>query len=296
MLQLLPSPLKQFHWLAGQTAATLFVMDHFQQMRELAAIHQRQTLAVVEQAVELPNIAVLEVPDGVPEHTLTALRARLNATVAGRRLAELTEYLLRELERLARGGADVALFASNTPHLVFEEVRRRAPIPLLSIVEAACAAAEAQGLTRVGLLGTRFTMEARFYPDVFGRAGITVVVPDADERRWVHDRYVNELVQAVFRPETQERMLALVARMKARDGIDGVILGGTELPLLLQRAIPRGQPRDLLEVGALVVQRGLGAADRGGEARPGDQDHEQEQAASRQQQEAALARRRRREP
>ena len=167
---------------------------------------------------------------------------RLLDLAAGERLAELTEYLLRELERLARAGADVALFASNTPHLVFEEVRRHAPIPLLSIVEAACAAAEAQGLSRVGLLGTRFTMEARFYPDVFGRAGITVVAPDADERLWVHDRYVNELIPAIFRPETRERMLALVARMKARDGIEGVILGGTELPLLLQDAGGSGIP------------------------------------------------------
>lgn len=158
---------------------------------------------------------------------------RLLDLAAAERLAELTEYLLRELERLARAGADVALFASNTPHLVFEEVRSRAPIPLISIVEAACAAAEAQGLTRVGLLGTRFTMQARFYPDVFARAGISVVVPDADEQRWVHDRYVSELIPAIFRPETREQMLALVGRMKARDGIDGVILGGTELPLLL---------------------------------------------------------------
>lgn len=167
---------------------------------------------------------------------------RLLDLAAGERLAELTEYLLRELERLARAGADVALFASNTPHLVFEEVRSRAPIPLISIVEAACAAAEAQGLTRVGLLGTRFTMQARFYPDVFARAGISVVAPDADEQRWVHDRYVNELIPAIFRPETRERMLALVARMKARDGIEGVILGGTELPLLLQDARARGIP------------------------------------------------------
>jgi aspartate racemase len=161
---------------------------------------------------------------------------RLLDLAAAERLAELTEYLLRELERLARAGADVALFASNTPHLVFEEVRRHAPIPLISIVEAACAAAEAQGLTRVGLLGTRFTMEARFYPDVFARAGITVVSPDADERRWVHERYVTELIPAIFRAETRERMLALVAQMKTRDRIEGVVLGGTELPLLLRDA------------------------------------------------------------
>jgi aspartate racemase len=180
---------------------------------------------------------------------------RLLDLAAAERLAELAEYLLPELQRLARAGADVALFASNTPHLVFEEVQRHAPIPLLSIVEAACAAAEAQGLSRVGLLGTRFTIEARFYPDVFGRAGITVVAPDADERRWVHDRYVNELVQAVFRPETRERMLALVARMKARDGIEGVILGGTELPLLLQDAGGSGIP--LLDTTQIHAERAV---------------------------------------
>ena len=68
------------------------------------------------------------------------------------------------------------------------------------------------------------------------------VVTDADERRWVHDRYMNELIPAVFRAETRERMLALVARMKARDGIEGVILGGTVLPLLLQDAGRSGIP------------------------------------------------------
>ena len=180
---------------------------------------------------------------------------RLLDLAAAERLAELTEYLLRELARLARAGADVALFASNTPHLVFEEVRSRAPIPLISIVEAACAAAEAQGLTRVGLLGTRFTMQARFYPDVFARAGISVVAPDADEQRWVHDRYVSELIPAIFRPETRERMLALVGRMKARDGIDGVILGGTELPLLLRDTGGSGIP--LLDTTRIHAERAV---------------------------------------
>lgn len=85
-------------------------------------------------------------------------------------------------------------------------------------------------------------MQARFYPDVFERAGITVVTPDADEQHWVHDHYMNELVQATFRTETRERMLGLVARMKARDAVDGIILGGTELPLLLRDAGGSGIP------------------------------------------------------
>src|ERR1700676_2698038 len=73
-------------------------------------------------------------------------------------LNKLTEYLGAEVVKLARGGADVALLASNTPHLVFEDVQRQSPIPLISIVEAACSAAQAAGLRKVGLFGTRFTM------------------------------------------------------------------------------------------------------------------------------------------
>ena len=159
---------------------------------------------------------------------------RLLDLIAGQRLLEVTEYLSEEVRKLARGGADVGLFASNTPHLVFEEVRRQSPIPLISIVEATRAAAQALGLTKVGLFGTRFTMQARFYPDVFARQGITVIAPEGEEQDWIHDRYMRELVEGVFRPETRDGMLGIVERMRAREGIHAVILGGTELPLLLR--------------------------------------------------------------
>jgi hypothetical protein len=90
-------------------------------------------------------------------------------------LEEVTDYLAAELGRLARAGASLALLASNTPHVVFDELRRRSAVPLVSIVEAACGEAKALGLRRVGLFGTRFTMQGRFYPDVFSREGIELV-------------------------------------------------------------------------------------------------------------------------
>ena len=89
----------------------------------------------------------------------------------------LIDYLLREVGRLAAGGADFGLFASNTPHIVFDEVERQSPIPLISIVEETAIVAAAQGFRTVGLPGTRFTMERGFYPAVFARHGITVIVP-----------------------------------------------------------------------------------------------------------------------
>ena len=148
----------------------------------------------------------------------------------------MIEVLLAELERLARAGADVAIFASNTPHLVFDEVAASSPLPLISIVEEVAKVAATAGFQRVGLLGARFTMEAAFYPTVLGRHGIDVVVPTPSDRAFVHEKYFSELVEGQFLDETRRGVLAVVARLKAVEGIEAVILGGTELPLLLRDA------------------------------------------------------------
>ena len=154
--------------------------------------------------------------------------------IAANELAGVTEYLVGEVERLARAGADFGLLAANTPHIVFDEIQRRSPIPLISIVEATCRAAKDLGLKRLGLFGTRFTMQGRFYPDVFSREGIAVAVPEPEEQTYIHDKYLGELVHAVIRPETREGLLGIVDRLQERQGIDGLILGGTELPLILR--------------------------------------------------------------
>lgn len=166
---------------------------------------------------------------------------RLLDLVGSNRLSELTEYLLREIDRLARAGVDFGLMASNTPHIVFEELALESPIPLLSIVEAACEAAQGLGLRRVGILGTRFTMAGRFYPEVFGRRGITVLGPTADDQEYVHDKYMRELIPGDFRPETRGAFVTIIERLK-QDGAEGVLLAGTELPLLLRDAGDCGIP------------------------------------------------------
>ncbi len=157
-------------------------------------------------------------------------------------LAGVVKRLLEELGKLAAAGADFALLSANTPHIVFDELRRQSTIPLLSIVEATCDAAKALKLSKLGLIGTRFTMQARFYPEVFSRAGIALAVPEKDEQSIIHDKYMNELVKGVFRPETREQLLGIVDRLKQREGIQGLILGGTELPLVLRDDADRGIP------------------------------------------------------
>ncbi|HMF91714.1 MAG TPA: amino acid racemase [Candidatus Angelobacter sp.] len=153
--------------------------------------------------------------------------------VSAKQMAALTDYLAGEVHKLAAAGADFGLLASNTPHIVFNELRRRATIPLLSIVEATCVAAKAQGLRKLGLFGTRFTMMGGFYPEVFSREGITVVAPEPLEQDYIHEKYLGELVNGIIKPETRNELLGIARGMKKRDGIEAVILGGTELPLIL---------------------------------------------------------------
>ena len=162
--------------------------------------------------------------------------ARLLSLIGEGRLTEVTAYLGTALDRLASAGADLGLLASNTPRIVFEDLQRRSPVPLISIVETVCAAARDLGLSQVGLFGTRFTMQGRFYPKVFEGHGIGLSVPTETEQTYIHDKYMGELVEGVFLEETRSHLLAIAARMKAESGIQGLILGGTELPLLLRDA------------------------------------------------------------
>jgi aspartate racemase len=154
--------------------------------------------------------------------------------VGGGDRARLATYLVEEVARLARAGADFGLFASNTPHLVFDEVRRQSPIPLISIVETAARASAALGLKHVGLLGTRFTMEGGFYQRVFEAQGIAVTTPEVEDRNYIHERYMGELVGGIFTEATRAGMQAVIDRMRASAGVEAVVLGGTELPLLFR--------------------------------------------------------------
>ena len=132
--------------------------------------------------------------------------------------------------------------AANTPHIVFEEVERRATIPMISLVQATCERALALGFRKLALLGTGFTMRGRFYPDVFAPAAIELVTPNDEEKEFIHRAYIGELLKNQFLPETRDRIVAIINRMRGDDAIQAVILAGTELPLLLRGAEPEGLP------------------------------------------------------
>lgn len=159
---------------------------------------------------------------------------RMIDLITANELVAVTDYVLDAIQKLSRAGADFALLASNTPHLIFDDLRARSPLPLISIVEAAGTEAETLGMKRVGLFGTRFTMRANFYPKVFSRAGIEIIVPNDSEQEYIHTRYMDELIKGVFLPQTREGLLKIVDQLKERSGVEGIILGGTELPLILR--------------------------------------------------------------
>ena len=190
-------------------------------------------------------------PHSAPALLIDSLDVKLGLRLVEHDRAGLVEYLLASLDRLRRAGVDFAVLTANTPHLVFDDLAARTPVPLLSIVEVCADEAARRGLSRLALLGTRFTMEARFYPTVFGRRGMTVVAPEPADRTWLHERYVGELLKGDFRAETREGVVGLVERLRGRERVEAVILGGTELPLLLTDAAVAGLP--VLDTTALHV-------------------------------------------
>ena len=177
-----------------------------------------------------------------PSIVIDSLDVRKALHLVGTDRAALTEYLLSSLRRLAGAGVDFAAMTANTPHIVFDELAAQSPVPLLSIVEACAVEVQRRGLARMALLGTRFTMEASFYPAVCARYGVVVVTPNEVDRSWIHERYVGELLKGEFRDDTRSRFTSLVSRLRNEEGIDGVILGGTELPLLLSAPVVAGVP------------------------------------------------------
>ena len=192
-----------------------------------------------------------EMPGSAPSMVIDSLDVQRAIDLVSHDRAGLVEYLLASLGRLAGAGVNFAVLTANTPHIVFDDLAARSPVPLLSIVEVCADAAEQRGVRRLLLLGTRFTMEAPFYPDVFARRALAIVTPSEQERTWVHERYLGELLKGEFRDSTREGFASLISTVAAREHADGVILGGTELPLLLREQTMAGLP--LLDTTALHV-------------------------------------------
>jgi aspartate racemase len=138
-------------------------------------------------------------------------------------------------QRLAAAGADLIVIATNTMHMVHDRIQAAVDVPVLSILDVVGETIEQRGLRTVGLLGTRYTMESPLYPNALATRGISVIAPEAADRQLVNRIIYEELVQGNIRAESRCAYLEVIARLRQR-GAQGVILGCTEIPLLVTEA------------------------------------------------------------
>lgn len=176
---------------------------------------------------------------------------------AGKR-AEIVDFLADAIERLRRAGAEIAALTANTPHAYLDDLRPVASLPMVSIVTATTDAASARGLKHALLLGTRTTMETTMYPTELGEAGVRVTVPGEDDREYLEEIIYGELALGRVRPEVRQRFLDICARHIEDDGVDAVILGCTEIPLVIA---PDDLPVAVLDTTAIHTAALLAAAD-----------------------------------
>jgi len=147
----------------------------------------------------------------------------------------VAQGLSEAAQKLEAAGADFIIIATNTMHLVFDEVQASVNVPMLSLLDAVGEAILAREIKTVGLLGTKFTMEKPFYQDALARKGISVLVPDAPDREYVNTIIYEELVAGQIRDESRAGYVTIINKLAAR-GAEGVILGCTEISLLVSEA------------------------------------------------------------
>ncbi|MFW6251850.1 MAG: aspartate/glutamate racemase family protein [Halanaerobium sp.] len=146
----------------------------------------------------------------------------------------LTQKMINIAEKLEAAGADMLLICANTMHQMAPAVQSQLKIPLLHIADAAAEKIEAENLKKVGLLGTKYTMEGDFYKDrIENNYQIEVIIPEAEQRDYIHQAIYQELVAGILKDQTREKFKTVIDSLKIK-GAEGIILGCTEIPLLIK--------------------------------------------------------------
>lgn len=164
----------------------------------------------------------------------------------------LTAYLSAKLDALAAGGADMAALTAGTMHIVYDRLKEKSPLPLIGIPQAVCEEAKRMGYKKVGLLGTIFTMEKDFFRKSLTDSGLEVIVPDEADRELINRRITTELELGIVNKSTEEELTGIIDGLKKSCGIDAVILGCTELPLILNE---HNSPVPVLDIMAIHINR-----------------------------------------
>ena len=153
--------------------------------------------------------------------------------VCDARYDELADYLAEKVSCLKSSGAEVISLTAGTMHIVYDQIIRKSGMDLVSIPRAVCDEVVSKGIKKVGLLGTIFTMEKDYMKKDLLAAGIQVIIPSEEERALVAKRILEELELGIVKKSTLNEFNSIISRMKDEEGIEAIILGCTELPLLL---------------------------------------------------------------
>ncbi|MCM1122247.1 MAG: amino acid racemase [Eubacterium sp.] len=165
---------------------------------------------------------------------------------------ELTNYLMQPIKNLIAGGADFIALSANTPHIVFDRLQAQSTVPLVSIVEATCKEAIQLHKHKVGLLGTIFTMTEDFFKKPFYSSNIEIITPTDKEMEYINTKISSELELGIVKEETLRDFQEIIKRMQQENGIEAIILGCTELPLLLNDEV---SPVPCLDTMKIHIQR-----------------------------------------
>jgi aspartate racemase len=152
------------------------------------------------------------------------------------------EMIIEKIHSLEKAGADFAAITANTPHMLFDKIKEKSPLYLISIVEATLEACRKIRVKRSGLLGTGFTMNSTFYEDVFNLNGLEIIVPDEADKETINHKLFSEIELGIFKDQTRNELAGIIEKMVRVRQIDSVILGCTELPLILKDPVYSGVP------------------------------------------------------
>ena len=162
----------------------------------------------------------------------------------GNNKAEYVDYLMEGIRSLENAGANFILMAANSPHAVYEDLIQLAKVPILSIVKATAEKAQRENLSKLLLLGIKFTMQSSFYQDFFAKLNMRIITPSEPEQDTINEIIFDELVIGNFTEVSKQKLLSIINNYE----VDGVILGCTELPLIIQQKDTNIKLLDTVEV------------------------------------------------
>lgn len=147
----------------------------------------------------------------------------------------ISKLVVDACQKLELSGADCIGLSANTIHRFADDIIKKVNIPLIHIAEETAKAVRKKNITKAGLLGTKLTMEDEFYCNKLSNGGVEVIIPNDDDRQFIHDKILGELTQGILKHETKNTLLEIIKKLNTQ-GADGIILGCTEIPLLISQA------------------------------------------------------------